>query len=105
MFQSIKAAISSSVEQVEDFSQTKITDTLLEWYPDSGTVLEIIELIDNESNKLSKGKISITYYVHMYILRRPQMFAKSPSWICPMHSVPNGMKSKTWKFLRLLRKI
>ena len=61
MFQSIKAAISSSYEQVEDFSQTKITDTLLEMYPDSGTVLEILELIDNESNKLSKGKISITY--------------------------------------------
>ena len=61
MFQSIKAAISSSVGQVEDFSQTKITDTLLEWYPDSGTVLEILELIDNESNKLSEGKISITY--------------------------------------------
>ena len=61
MFRSIKAAISSSVEQVEDFSQTKITDTLLEWYPDSGTVLEILELIDNESNKLSEGKISITY--------------------------------------------
>ena len=61
MFQSIKAAISSSFEQVEDFSQTKITDTLLKWYPDSGTVLEILELIDNESNKLSEGKISITY--------------------------------------------
>ena len=58
MFQSLKAAISSTFEQVEDFTQTQITNTLLEWYPDSGTVTEILELIDNESNKLSEGNIS-----------------------------------------------
>ena len=57
MFQSLKAAISSTFEQVEDFTQTQITDTLLEWYPDSDTVLEILELIDDKSNKLRKGKI------------------------------------------------
>ena len=57
MFQSLKAAISTTFEQVEDFTQTQITNTLLEWYPDSGTVMEILELIDDKSNKLSKGKI------------------------------------------------
>ena len=44
---------------MEDYSETKFTETLLEWYPDSGTVMEVLELIDNESSKLSKGKISI----------------------------------------------
>ena len=43
---------------MEDYSETKMTETLLEWYPDSGTVTEILELIDNESNKLSEGNIS-----------------------------------------------
>ena len=55
MFRSLKAAIGYSFEQVEDYSETKFTKTLLEWYPDSGTVLEVLELIDDESNKLSKG--------------------------------------------------
>ena len=41
-----------------------MTETLLEWYPDSGTVIEVLELIDNESSKLSKGKIS-TYFILM----------------------------------------
>ena len=64
MFRSLKAAIGYSFEQVEDYSETKFTETLLEWYPDSGTVTEILELIDNESSKLSKGKIS-TYFILM----------------------------------------
>ena len=48
---------------MEDYSETKMTETLLEWYPDSGTVIEVLELIDNESSKLSKGKISILYEI------------------------------------------
>ena len=82
MFQSIKAAISSSVEQVEDFSQTKITDALLEWYPDSGTVMEILELIDNESNKLSEGKISIiTKGAFNNYVDRILPYLDPPAWI------------------------
>ena len=68
MFKSLKEAIGYSFEQVEDYSETKFTETLLEWYPDSGTVMEVLELIDNESSKLSKGKISILYEIpfHTY---------------------------------------
>ena len=31
--------------------------------------------------------------------------AARPRCNSPLHSVPNGMKSQTWKFFRLLRKI
>ena len=63
MFKSLKEAIGYSFEHVEDYSETNFTESLLEWYSDSGTVLEVLELIDNESSKLSKGKISISYFL------------------------------------------